>query len=90
MKPALYLLGTSSVFYNGQGSDSSLNATIVQPTQRQIVQFVKAGNQNAKEDPHVPLYHGQAQVLSLGDDGVHIKPTLTNIDRCTYEHKVEF
>lgn len=49
VKPAMYLSDTSSVFYNGQGSGSSLNATIAQLMQWQIVQFVKTGNPNAKE-----------------------------------------
>ncbi|KGO43537.1 Carboxylesterase, type B [Penicillium expansum] len=90
VKPAMHLSDTSSVFYNGQGSSSSLNATIAQLMQRQIVQFVKTGNPNVKGDPHVPLYHGQAHVLSLGDNGVRVEPALTNTDRCTYWQQVEF
>lgn len=88
--PAMHLSDTSSVFYNGQGSDSSLNATIAQLMQRQIVQFVKTGNPNAKGDPHVPLYHGKAHVLSLGDDRVGVKLALTNTDRCAYWEQVDF
>ncbi|KAJ5783497.1 Carboxylesterase type B [Penicillium psychrosexuale] len=88
--PAMHLSDTPSVFYNGQGSDSSLNATIAQLMQRQIVQFVKTGNPNAKGDPHVPPYHGQAHLLYLGDDGVSVKPDLTNRDRCAYWQQVEF
>ncbi|KAJ5506048.1 Carboxylesterase type B [Penicillium expansum] len=90
VKPAMHLSDTSSVFYNGQGSSSSLNATIAQLMQRQIVQFVKTGNPNVKGDPHVPLYHGQAHVLSLGDNEMRVEPALTNTDRCTYWQQVEF
>ncbi|KAJ5375148.1 Carboxylesterase type B [Penicillium concentricum] len=88
--PAMHLSDTTSVFYNGQGSDSSLNATIAQLMQRQIVQFVKTGNPNSKGDPNVPLYHGKAHLLSLGDDGVYIKPDSTNTDRCAYWQQVDF
>ncbi|KAJ5449225.1 Carboxylesterase type B [Penicillium cf. griseofulvum] len=88
--PAMHLSDTTSVFYNGQGSDASLNATIAQLMQRQIVQFVKTGNPNAKGDPNVPLHQGKANVLSLGDNGVHIKLDSTNTDRCAYWQQVEF
>ncbi|KAJ5205792.1 Carboxylesterase type B [Penicillium cf. griseofulvum] len=88
--PAMHLSDTTSVFYNGQGSDASLNATIAQLMQRQIVQFVKTGNPNAKGDFNVPLHQGKANVLSLGDNGVHIKLDSTNTDRCAYWQQVEF
>ncbi|KXG50997.1 Carboxylesterase, type B [Penicillium griseofulvum] len=88
--PAMHLSDTTSVFYNGQGSSASLNATIAQLMQRQIVQFVKTGNPNARGDPEVPLYHEKADLLSLADDGVHIKPDSTNTDRCVYWQQVEF
>lgn len=87
--PALHLSDTTSVFYNGEGSDS-LNVTIAQLIQRQIVQFVKTGNPNVKGDPQVPLYHRQANLLYLGDDGVSVQPASTNTDRCLYWQQVNF
>ncbi|KAJ5972445.1 Carboxylesterase type B [Penicillium vulpinum] len=88
--PAMHLSDSTSVFYNGQGSDASLNATIAQLMQRQIVQFVKTGAPNVKGDPQVPIYHGQAHLLSLGDDGVYVKLDSTNTNRCAYWQQVEF
>ncbi|KAF3401976.1 Secreted lipase [Penicillium rolfsii] len=88
--PAFHLSDTASVFYNGQGSDASLNSTIAWLMQRQIVQFVKTGSPNTKQDPQVPIYQGQANLLYLGDEEVSVQPASTNTDRCVYWEQVEF
>ncbi|KAJ5302088.1 hypothetical protein PENANT_c008G01413 [Penicillium antarcticum] len=87
--PAMHLSDTTSVFYNGESSDS-LNVTIAHLMQRQIVQFVKTGSPNIEGYPKVPLYYGQADLLYMGDNGVSVKSASTNTDRCLYWQQVDF
>ncbi|THC91364.1 hypothetical protein EYZ11_009179 [Aspergillus tanneri] len=86
--PAMHLSDTPSVFYNGPVSDSSVNATIAELMQRQIVRFVKTGDPNSKGDPKVPVHEGQ--VLDLGDYGVKVESDSTANYRCEYWQTVQF
>ncbi|EAW11658.1 carboxylesterase family protein [Aspergillus clavatus NRRL 1] len=87
--PALHLSDTPSVFYNGPVADPTVNGTIAELLQRQIVRFVKTGNPNGEPDPEVPVYDGR-DLLDLGDDGVLVRPDSTDNARCEYWQKVHF
>ncbi len=87
--PALHLADTPSIFWNGPGSDPTVNETVAELMQGYITKFVTTGNPNSKGKPVIDVYDGK-HVLDMGDVRVGVARDVTDNPRCEYWHSAPY
>ena len=85
--PALHQGDVPYVFWNGPGSDPTVNETVAQVTQSYITAFAMTGNANSPGSPPIEAYDG-TQVLDMsGTTGFEEIVDETKNSRCDYWQK---
>ena len=85
--PSLHQGDVPYVFWNGPGSDPTVNEMVAQVTQSYITAFAMTGNPNGASSPRISPYNG-TQVLDMsGTTGFREIFDVTKNSRCDYWHK---
>ena len=85
--PALHQGDVPYVFWNGPGSDPTVNETVAHVTQSYITAFAITGNANNPGSPPIESYHGTHVLEMSGTTGFAEILDVTMNSRCDYWQK---
>lgn len=85
--PALHQGDVPYVFWNGPGSDPTVNETVASVTQSYITAFAMTGNANNAVSPPIDPYNGTHVLDMSGTTGFSEIVDVTKNSRCDYWQK---